>query len=93
MKRFHYDMNLALFFEGTGQGVRGKRTNVSLVHDACVEDVGQRRHLEPGPGARVGALLLGRTSGVGWRAIFARARRWYEACGGMGQRKRHMTMK
>ena len=26
-------MNLALFFEGTGQGVRGKRTNVSLVHD------------------------------------------------------------
>ena len=71
-------MNLALFFEGTGQGVRGKRTNVSLVHDACVEDAGQRRHLEAGPGARVGSLLLGRTSGVGWRAIFARARRWYE---------------
>ncbi len=23
-------MNLALFFEGTRQGVRGKRTNVSL---------------------------------------------------------------
>lgn len=72
-------MNLALFFEGTGQGVRGRRTNVSLVHDACVEDDGQRLHLEAGPGARVGALLLGRTSGVGWRVIFARARRWYES--------------
>ncbi len=72
-------MNLALFFEGTGQGVRGKKTNVSLVYEACVEDDAQRRHLEAGPGARVGALLLGKTSGVGWRAIFARARRWYEA--------------
>ena len=72
-------MNLALFFEGTGQGVRGRRTNVSLVYEACVEDDAQRRHLEAGPGARVGALVLGRTSGVGWRQIFARARRWYEA--------------
>ena len=72
-------MNLALFFEGTGQGVRGKKTNVSLVYEACVEDETQRLHLEAGPGARVGALLLGRTSGVGWRQIFARARRWYEA--------------
>lgn len=71
-------MNLALFFEGTGQGVRGRRTNVSLVHEACVEDEGQRLHLEAGPGARVGTLLLGRTSGVGWRTIFADARRWYE---------------
>ena len=31
-------MNLALFFEGTGQGVCGKRTNVSLVYEACLED-------------------------------------------------------
>ena len=72
-------MNLALFFEGTGQGVRGKKTNVSLVYEACVEDDAQRLHLEAGPGSRVGALLLGKTSGVGWRQIFARARRWYEA--------------
>ncbi len=72
-------MNLALFFEGTGQGVRGKKTNVSLVYEACVEDEAQRRHLEAGPGAHVGALVLGKTSGVGWRMIFARARRWYEA--------------
>lgn len=73
------EMNLALFFEGTGQGVRGRRTNVSLVHELCVEDDGQRRHLEAGPGAHAGAFLLGRTSGVGWRVIFARARRWYES--------------
>ncbi len=72
-------MNLALFFEGTGQGVRGRKTNVSLVYEACLEDDEQKLHLEAGPGAHVGALLLGRTSGVGWRAIFARARRWYEA--------------
>lgn len=72
-------MNLALFFEGTGQGVRGKKTNVSLVYEACVADDAQRLHLEAGPGAHVGALVLGRTSGVGWRRIFARARRWYEA--------------
>ena len=72
-------MNLALFFEGTGQGVRGKRTNVSLVYEACLEDDAQRRHLEAGPGAHIGARVLGKTSGVGWRMIFARARRWYEA--------------
>ncbi len=72
-------MNLALFFEGTGQGVCGKKTNVSLVYEACVEDDAQRLHLEAGPGSRVGALVLGKISGVGWRAIFARARRWYEA--------------
>ena len=68
-------MNLALFFEGTWQGVRGKRTNVSLVYEACLEDDAQRRHLEAGPGAHIGALVLGKTSGVGWRMIFARARR------------------
>lgn len=72
-------MTLALFFEGTGQGVRGKKTNVSLVYEACLEDDSQKRHLEAGPGAHVGAFLLGKTSGVGWRVIFARARRWYEA--------------
>ena len=52
---------------------------MSLVYEACLEDNAQRRHLEAGPGAYVGALVLGKTSGVGWRMIFARARRWYEA--------------
>ena len=71
--------NLALFFEGTGQGVAGRKTNVSLVYEACEEDEAQRLHLEAGPGARIGAWLLGRTSGVGWANIFGRARRWFEA--------------
>ena len=71
--------NLALFFEGTGQGVAGKKTNVSLVYEACEDDDAQRLHLEAGPGAHVGVWLLGRTSGVGWRNIFGRARRWFEA--------------
>ncbi len=72
-------MNLALFFEGTGQGVFGKKTNVSLVYEDCVADDGQRLLLETGPGARVGAWIVGRTAGVGWRNIFGRARRWFEA--------------
>ncbi len=50
-------MNLALFFEGTGQGVRGKKTNVSLVNaETCPEFV-------TGPGtleavSDSGALLI-----------------------------------
>ena len=71
-------MNLALFFEGTGQGVHGKKTNVSLVYEACVADEAQLCHLENGPGAKIGSLLLGGAAGVGWRVIFARARRWFE---------------
>ena len=74
-------MNLALFFEGTGQGVHGKKTNVSLLYEACQsfrDDDRQRCHLENGPGAKIGSLLLGGTAGVGWRVIFARARRWFE---------------
>ena len=31
-------MNLCLFFEGTGQGVAGKMTNVTRLRDLCVED-------------------------------------------------------
>ena len=34
-------MNLCLFFEGTGQGVAGKVTNVTRLRDICVDDVRQ----------------------------------------------------
>ncbi len=72
-------MNLALFFEGTGQGVHGKKTNVSLVYEQClVDSVAQLCHLENGPGAKVGSWFVGGVAGVGWRVIFARARRWFE---------------
>ena len=71
-------MNLCLFFEGTGQGVAGKITNVTRLRDICVEDARQILHLEPGPGTRFGSYLRGKVAGSNWRAIFRDARRWFE---------------
>jgi len=58
-------MNLCLFFEGTGQGVAGRITNVTRIRDLCVDNAGQKLHLEPGLG-----ILRGRTprADVGWVA-------------------------
>ena len=43
-------MNLVLMTEGTGQGVRGRKTNVSRLYDLLVEGKNQRINLEAGPG-------------------------------------------
>ena len=43
-------MNLVLLTEGTGQGVHGRKTNVSRVYDLLVENANQRINLESGPG-------------------------------------------
>ena len=72
-------MNLALFFEGTGQGVAGRCTNVTRLRDLCAEDARQLLRLDPGPGARFGSYLAGRIAGADWRGIFGDARRWFEA--------------
>ena len=72
-------MNLAIFFEGTGQGVAGRVTNVTRLRDACVEDGRQMLHLESGPGTHVGTILGGNLVGLDWRDIFRSARRWFEA--------------
>ena len=72
-------MNLCLFFEGTGQGVAGKITNVTRLRDICVENARQKLHLEPGPGTRFGSYIRGKIAGSDWRAIFRDARRWFEA--------------
>jgi len=72
-------MNLCLFFEGTGQGVTGKFTNVTRLRDLCVDDARQKLHLEPGPGTHFGSYLAGKIAGTDWRAIFRSARRWFEA--------------
>lgn len=72
-------MNLCLFFEGTGQGVAGRATNVTRLRDLSVDDSRQCLHLEPGPGMRFGAYLRGKIAGSDWRAIFRDARRWFEA--------------
>ena len=61
-------MNLCLFFEGTGQGVAGKITNVTRLHDLCSEDARQKLHLEPGPGTRFGSYARGIIVGSGWPA-------------------------
>jgi len=72
-------MNLCLFFEGTGQGVAGKITNVTRLRDLCVDDARQKLHLEPGLGTHFGSYLAGRIAGVDWRTTFRSARRWFEA--------------
>ena len=72
-------MNICLFFEGTGQGVAGKITNVTRLRDLCVEDARQRLHLEAGPGTHFGSYLAGKIAGVDWRTTFRSARRWFEA--------------
>ena len=45
-------MNLVVLTEGTGQGVRGRKTNVSRLYDLLVEGKNQRINLEAGPGTR-----------------------------------------
>ena len=72
-------MNLCLFFEGTGQGVAGKITNVTRLRDICVDDTRQRLRLEPGLGTHFGSYLAGKIAGVDWRTTFRSARRWFEA--------------
>ena len=71
-------MNLILLFEGTGQGVEGKFTNVTRLRDLLVEDAGQRLHLEAGPGTHFGAYLFGKVFGMDGRGILRSARRWYQ---------------
>lgn len=71
-------MNLCLFFEGTGQGVAGKFTNVTRLHDACVDSEEQKLHLEAGPGTHFGSYLRGLLHGHDWWIVFRSARRWFE---------------
>ena len=56
-------MNLVLLTEGTGQGVSGRKTNVSRLYDMLPEGKNQRLHLESGPGThafrRLGGMFFG----------------------------------
>ena len=61
-------MNLCLFFEGTGQDVAGKITNVTRLRDICVDDTRQKLRLEPGLGTHFGSYLAGRIAGVDWQS-------------------------
>lgn len=71
-------MNLGLFFEGTGQGVAGKFTNVTRLKEMCVEDEAQHLHLESGPGTHFGAYFFGKVCGADCRGILRSARRWFQ---------------
>ena len=73
------NVNLCLFFEGTGQGVAGRITNVTRLRDLCVNNARQKLHLEAGPGTRFCSYLRGKIAGSDWRVIFRDARRWFEA--------------
>lgn len=57
-------MNLVLLTEGTGQGVHGRKTNVSRLYDLLVEGKNQRINLESGPGMRPFRHLGGMFFGV-----------------------------
>ena len=72
-------MNLCMFFEGTGQGVAGRMTNVTRLRDLCAADARQKLHLEARLGTHFGSYLAGRIAGVDWRTTFRSARRWFEA--------------
>ena len=71
-------MNIVVLFEGTGQGVEGKFTNVTRLRDLLVEDDAQRLHLEAGPGTHFGAYLFGKLFGADCRGILRSARRWFQ---------------
>lgn len=70
-------MNVVMFFEGTGQGVEGRFTNVTRLKELCIEDERQVLHLEAGPGTRFGAYLFGKIQGVDWKVIARNSRSWF----------------
>lgn len=70
--------SLVLFFEGTGQGVEGRFTNVTRLKELCIDDDNQRLHLESGPGTHFGAYLFGKVFGSDCRAILKTSRRWFQ---------------
>ena len=69
-------MNLVMMTEGTGQGVHGRRTNVSRLYDLLVENGNQRINLEAGPGTRF-PRALGTFFGRGATDILDHHRNWF----------------
>ena len=69
-------MNLVLLTEGTGQGVHGRKTNVSRVYDLLVENANQRINLESGPGTHF-PRALGTFFGRDATAILNHHQNWF----------------
>ena len=70
-------MNLALLSEGTGQGVHGRKTNVSRLYDLLVETREQRLNLEAGPGTHAFRRLGGTFFGSDAMSIVNHHQNWF----------------
>ena len=69
-------MNLVMMTEGTGQGVHGRKTNVSRVYDLLIENANQRINLESGPGTHF-PRALGTFFGRDATAILNHHQNWF----------------
>ena len=74
---YNSSMNLVLLSEGTGQGVQGRKTNVSRLYDLLVENRGQRINLEAGPGTRAFRRLGGTLFGSDAMGIVNHHQNWF----------------
>ena len=70
-------MNLVLMTEGTGQGVHGRKTNVSRVYDLLIEGKNQRINLEAGPGTHAFRHLGGTFFGADAMSIVNHHQNWF----------------
>ena len=70
-------MNLVMMTEGTGQGVNGRRTNVSRLHDLLVENGNQRLNLEAGPGTHAFRHFGGTFFGTDAMSIVNHHQNWF----------------
>ena len=70
-------MNLVMMTEGTGQGVHGRKTNVSRLYDLLVENGNQRINLEAGPGTHPFRRLGGTFFGSDAMAIANHHQNWF----------------
>ena len=70
-------MNLVLLTEGTGQGVYGRKTNVSRLYDLLTEGKNQRLNLEAGPGTHAFRHLGGTFFGADAMSIVNHHQNWF----------------
>ena len=70
-------MNLVLLTEGTGQGVHGRKTNVSRLYDLLAENRNQRINLEAGPGTHAFRHLGGTFFGTDAMSIVNHHQNWF----------------
>ena len=63
--------------EGTGQGVNGRRTNVSRLYDLLVENGNQRLNLEAGPGTHAFRHFGGTFFGTDAMSIVNHHQNWF----------------